>query len=43
MNLHKGHKIIPINDKESLKKENLSINDYIKDYDSYAEKIEKVK
>ena len=36
MNLHKSHKIIPINDEETLKKENISINDYIKDFDISA-------
>ena len=43
MNLHNGHKVIPINDEEALKKENLSINDNIKDYDLYAKNVEKVK
>ena len=27
MNLHDGHKLITINDEESLKKENISIED----------------
>ena len=43
MNLHNGHKVIPISDEEALKKENLSINDYIKDYDLYAQNVQKVK
>jgi len=38
-----GHKVIPINDEKALKKENLSINDYMKDYDLYAQNVEKVK
>ena len=43
MNIHKGHKVIPIDDEENLKKENLSINDYIKDYDSMAQNTENIK
>ena len=43
MNLHEGHKVIPINDEETLKKENLSINDYIKDYDSFSQNIKNIK
>jgi len=26
LNLHKGHKVIPINDEETIKKENININ-----------------
>ena len=33
MNKHNGHKIIPIEDEETLKKEIISINDYIKEFD----------
>ena len=33
LNLHNGHKVIPIEDEETLKKENFNINDYIKDFD----------
>ena len=43
MNLHNGHKVISINDEETLKKENLSINNYIKDYDIHEQKVEKLK
>ena len=43
MNLHKGHKVIPINDEETLKKENLSIKDYIKDFDVYPQNVENIK
>ena len=31
-NLHNGHKVIPIEDEETLKKENININDYIKEF-----------
>ena len=43
MDLHKGHKVIPIEDEESLKKENISINDYIKEFDSNAKKVSNLK
>ena len=43
MDLHKGHKVIPIEDEESLKKENISINDYIKEFDSGAKKVSNLK
>ena len=43
MNLHNGHKIIPINDEESLKKENIMINDYIKEFDLNAQKVINIK
>ena len=33
LNLHKGHKVIQIKDEELLKKENINIQDYIKDFD----------
>ena len=33
MNLHNGHKMIPIDDEETLKKEHISINDFINDFD----------
>ena len=39
MNLHKGHKVIPINDEETLKKENIIINDYIKDFDTCSQNV----
>ena len=32
-NLHNNHKVIPIKDEETLKKENININDYIKEFD----------
>ena len=43
MDLHKGHKVLPIEDEESLKKENISINDYIKEFDSGAKKVSNLK
>ena len=43
MNLHKSHKIIPINDLETLKNENISINDYIKNFDKCIENVENLK
>ena len=43
VNLHKDHKVIPINDEETLKKENITINDYIKHYDVCAQNVNKVK
>ena len=41
--MHKGHKVIPIDEEEALKKENLSIKDYIKDFDSKAKKVSDLK
>ena len=43
MNLHKGHKVISINDEETLKKENISINDYIKDFDISFQNVKNIK
>ena len=43
MDLHKGHKVIPIEDEEFLKKENISINNYIKEFDSGAKKVSNLK
>ena len=43
MNLHKGHKVIPIEDEESLKKENININDYIKEFDESAKNCINIK
>ena len=43
MNLHKGHKVIPIEDEEVLKKENLNINDYIKEFDKSAKNVINIK
>ena len=43
MEFHKNHKLIPINDEESLKKENISIEDFIDELNKYFEKINKLK
>ena len=42
-NLHNGHKIIPIEDEETLKKENLNVNDYIKDFDEFSKNVINIK
>ena len=39
LNLHNGHKVIPIDDEEILIKENLNINDYIKNFDESAKNV----
>ena len=43
MNLHNGHKVVQIDDEETLKKENISINDYLKDFDVCAKNITIIK
>ena len=43
MNKHNGHKVIPIEDEETLKKENISINDYIKEFDINAQNVINIK
>ena len=43
MEFHKNHKLIPINDEELLKKENISIEDFIDELNKYFEKINKLK
>ena len=43
MNLHNGHKVIPIEDEETLKKENISIDDNIKEFDLCAQKVIEIK
>ncbi len=43
MNLHNNHKVIPINDEETLKKENITINDYTKDFDIKAQNLKNIK
>ena len=42
-NLHNWHKIIPIEDEETLKKENLNVNDYIKDFDEFSKNVINIK
>ena len=43
LNLHNGHKVIQINDEETLKKENISINDFIKDFNVSAQNVINIK
>ena len=43
MNKHNGHKVIPIEDEETLKKENISINDYVKEFDINAQNVINIK
>ena len=43
MNLHKEHKILRIEDEESLKKENITINDSTKEFDTNIQKLSKLK
>ena len=43
MNLHKDHKVIQIKDEETLKKENISINDYVKEFDINAQNVINIK
>ena len=42
-NLHPGHKLIEISDKESLKKENFSIENEMKDFNEISDKIKGLK
>ena len=42
-NIHSGHKIIDINDEESLKKENISIEDSSRDLNENKNKLEELK
>ena len=43
MNLHKDHKILRIEDEESLKKENITINNSTKEFDNNIQKLNKLK
>ena len=43
LNLHNGHKVVPIEDEETLKKENINVNDYIKEFEFSAKNVESVK
>ena len=43
MNLHNDHKMIPIDDEETLKKEKITINDFIKDFDLGFQNINNLK
>ena len=42
-NLHQGHKLIEICDEELLKKENITLDSSIKQFDEIALKLEKLK
>ena len=42
-NLHKGHKVIPITDEETIKKENLDINNSTKEFEENTKKVENLK
>ena len=42
-NLHNNHKVIPIKDEETLKKENINIKDYIKEFDETAKNVITIK
>ena len=43
MNLHNGHKILRIEDEESLKKENITIDNSTKEFDGNIQKLNKLK
>ena len=42
-NMHNGHKVIEIEDEETLKKENINIKDYIKEFDESAKNVITIK
>ena len=41
--MHKDHKVVPIEDEELLKKENININDYIKEFNEAANNVINIK
>ena len=41
--MHKNHKLVQIDDEETLKKENISIKDSFKDLDTNIQKLTKIK
>ena len=41
--MHNGHKVVPIEDEETFKKENINVQDYIKEFDTSAKNVVKVK
>ena len=43
LNLHNNHKIVQIEDEETLKKENINIKDYIKEFDESAKNVITIK
>ena len=42
-NIHKGHKVLDINDKEALKKEKISLEDFSKELVDNKNKLEELK
>ena len=43
LNLHKGHKVIPISEEEAIKKENININRSTKEFEENKQKVENLK
>ena len=43
MNLHNGHKVVPITDEDSLKKENIEIQSSTKEFNDNIQKISELK
>ena len=43
LNLHKGHKVIPITDEETIKKENLDLNNSTKEFEKNSKKVGNLK
>ena len=43
LNLHFGHKVLPINDELSLKKENISLENSTNEFNDYVQKINELK
>jgi len=43
LNLHKGHKVIPITDEEAIKKENLDLNNSTKEFEENSKKVGNLK
>ena len=41
--MHNNHKVIPIEDEETLKKENINIKDYIKEFDESGKNVINIK
>ena len=43
LNLHNNHKVVQIEDEETLKKENINIKNYIKEFDESAKNVINIK
>jgi len=43
LNLHKGHKVIPLTDEETIKKENININNSTKEFEENIQKVGNLK